>query len=457
MSSKKPAPTRGFHAVTRLVFVSVRDDPTRGFRLDLRMVFRARSVRLAASLVVLFAPAARPAPRPRAADMATAGRTFLATLSPKLRAQAVLPFEDPDRTNWRYVPGHRLGVSLKEMNAFERDAARALLQSGLSTHGYKKTAGVIELEEILREIDTSGLTRDPELYWVTFFGAPGKDALWGWRFEGHHLSINFSSTRGEALVSTPAFFGANPARVPGGPRAGWRVLASEEDLARRLLATLTPGERRRAVISESAPADILLGPNRRLPPEPAGLPASEMRSASRELLRLLLAAYVENARPQIAAARWKRIEAADAGKVLFAWAGSASPGRGHYYRIHGPTFVVEYDNTQNDANHVHSVWHDLGNVTAADLLRRHYEEDPHHAVARTNGRPPRKLRRPHFAAVRPESENFARGAPSPSSGGAGCADYFSWVSSPPPPDVSRRMPPPHRTPLPAPFASNRSL
>ena len=340
-----------------------------------------RAFRLAASLLLLSAPAASPAPDPAAADMATAAKAFLAALSPALRAQAFLAATDIDRTRWSYVPGRRRGARLKDMSAAERAAAHALLRASSSARGYAKAAGVVELEGILREIETFGWFRDPDLYWVTVFGTPEKDGLWGWRFEGHHLSLNFSATRGNVFVSTPAFFGANPARGPAGPRAGWRVLEAEEDLARRLLAALEPTERRRAVLSESAPADIRMGPGRLLPPEPAGLPAAEMSAPAREILRSLLAAYVDNARPEIAASRWRRIEAAGFGKVRFGWAGSATPGRGHYYRLQGPTFLVEYDNTQNDANHVHSVWHDLGSGAATDLLRRHYEEDPHHRSA----------------------------------------------------------------------------
>lgn len=341
----------------------------------------ARVARFAAALLLLFTPAASPAPDPSSVEMASAARAFLAALSPNLRGQALLSVADPDRRDWSYVPGRRRGARLKDMSAAERAAARALLRASSSARGYEKALGVIELEGILRELETFGWSRDPELYWVTIFGDPGSDAAWGWRFEGHHLSLGFSAAGGETLVSTPAFYGANPARVPGGPRAGWRVLASEEDLARRLLGALSPAERRRAVVSESAPADIFLRPGRSGPPEPAGLPASEMSAPAREMLRSLLAAYVENARPEIAARRWKRIEAAGIGAVRFAWAGGSAPGRGHYYRIQGPTFVVEYDNTQNGANHVHSVWHDLDGGIATDLLRRHYREDPHHGAA----------------------------------------------------------------------------
>ena len=408
-----------------------------------------RTLRLAASLL-LFAAEASPAPDPAAADMAAAARAFLAALPPALQAEARLAVGDPDRARWGYVPGKRRGVRLKDMSPTARAAAHALLRASSSARGYAKATGVVELEGILREIETFGWFRDPELYWVTIFGTPGDGTLWGWRFEGHHLSLNYSATRGDVLVSTPAFFGANPARVPAGPRAGWRVLAAEEELARRLLATLTPAERRRAVVSESAPADILMRPGRPMPPEPEGLPSSDMSPAAREILRSLLAAYVETARPEIAAARWKRIETAGVGNVRFAWAGSANPGRGHYYRIQGPTFVVEYDNTQNGANHVHSVWHDLGTGAATDLLRRHYEEDPHHAVASADAGPRRKSRRPSAAVLRPPPENFARSRPSPLPRGAGCADCFSPGSSPPRSPVSPKIPSLLRAPLRAP-------
>jgi hypothetical protein len=263
-----------------------------------------------------------------------------------------------------------------------------LLRAGSSARGYEKATGVIELEGILRELETFGWFRDPELYWLTIFGAPSDGASWGWRFEGHHVSLNFASTRSEIVLSTPAFLGANPARVPSGPRAGWRLLPTEEDLARRLLASLAPGQRARALLSEGAPADIVMGPGRRMPPQPAGLPASELNASQRETLLSLVAEYVRNARAEIADARWKKIEAAGVEKIRFAWAGSAALGSGHYYRLQGPTFLIEYDNTQDRANHVHSVWRDLPADSGADLLRRHYEESPHHAAARWSVSPP---------------------------------------------------------------------
>jgi Protein of unknown function (DUF3500) len=345
-------------------------------------VFHFRGALVAGAAALLFVATMDSSPAPSRAEV-TAARVFLDSLRPALREEASLAFSDPDRLDWSYVPGRRRGVSLNEMNATERSAAYALVKSTLSERGYAKATGVVELEGILREIETFGWSRDPGRYWLAVFGRPSESATWGWRFEGHHLSLNFTSSSNNVVACTPAFFGANPARVPAGrPRAGWRVLAAEEDLARQLLASLTPAGRARAVISSDAPGDIVLSPGRRNPPAIEGLPASDMTAAQREILVALVGEYVRNARADVAETRWKEIEAAGLTNLRFAWAGGTRPGEGHYYRVQGPTFAMEYDNTQNRANHVHSVWRDFRNDFGADLLRRHYEESPHHADAR---------------------------------------------------------------------------
>lgn len=310
--------------------------------------------------------------------MVAAARSLLSTLRPELERECLFALDDANRVEWGYVPGKRRGVSLKQMNEAERRATHALLRAGLSGRGYDKAAGVMELEGILGRLETFGSGRDPELYWIALFGEPSETKPWGWRFEGHHLSLNFSSATGRIVATTPAFFGANPARVPSGRRAGWRVLAGEEDLARKLLASLDENERHAAMPGDRAPADIILGPDRKETPTPSGLAASQMRPEPRALLLELVGEYLDNMRPEVSRAQRQRIEAAGVEKIRFLWAGGAKPGEPHYYRVQGPTFVVEYDNTQNHANHVHSVWRDLENDFGGDLLRRHYAESPHH-------------------------------------------------------------------------------
>jgi hypothetical protein len=318
--------------------------------------------------------------------LARAAQDVLATLRPELRTQCLLPLEDENRLEWSFTPGRRRGVSLKEMNARERRTVHGLLQAALSARGYEKAAGVIELEGILRKIETFGaLWRDPDLYWLAIFGEPSAARPWAFRFEGHHLSINLSSATGGIVAATPAFFGANPARVPAGSRAGWRLLAGEEDLARQLLGSFDERQWSRAVIATSAPADIILGPGRQRVPDPAGLEYAQMSEAQRRILMLLVSEYLGNTRPEVARGEREKIEKAGLAGIRFAWAGGSNRGQGHYYRIQGPTFVIEYDNTQDGANHVHSVWRDLENDFGGDLLRRHYAESAHHRGARPRG------------------------------------------------------------------------
>jgi uncharacterized protein DUF3500 len=307
-------------------------------------------------------------------DTTKAARDFLGKLRPALREQCVQPFDGDERTTWSYLPGRRKGIALKEMNAEERVAAMAMLQTALSARGYEKTQGVILLEGILRDLSTFGFGRDPDLYYLTVFGTPSDEYPWSWRFEGHHLSLNFSSATGRLVSETPAFFGANPARVPSGKNAGLRVLGAEEDLARKLLGSLDPKQRRAAVIAVSAPGDIIFSPNRKRVPDPEGLPVSEMNDAQKKTLMDLLGEYLGNMHAEVARAQREKIEKAGNGAIRFAWAGGPSPGEGHYYRVQGPTFIIEYDNTQNGANHVHSVYRDLEEDFGGDLLRRHYAE-----------------------------------------------------------------------------------
>ena len=307
-------------------------------------------------------------------EMAAAARQFLDSLTPEQRTKAFYPFDAEERFNWHFIPRARQGLPLKEMSPEQRFAAHSLLQTVLSARGYLKATGVISLEEVLRSIETSGPVRDQELYYVTVFGEPSEEAPWGWRFEGHHLSLNYSAAADELSV-TPAFLGANPAQVRSGARAGLRVLAGEEDLARRLVKSLTPTQRNIAVIAPDAPDDIITGTDRR-PKIGAyeGLKASEMNRPQRDLLRRLIWEYAGNV--EDSEQRMAKIDATF-DDIHFAWAGGLEPGDRHYYRIHGPTAIFEYDNTQNGANHVHTVWRDMEDDFGADLLKRHYEEHRH--------------------------------------------------------------------------------
>ena len=314
--------------------------------------------------------------------MVAAAQAFLSSLSPKLRAQVTLPLEGDDRFRWHYFPQEmfaRKGVKLKEMNPAQRSAAHVLLRSALSTQGYLKATQIMQLEKILGALEGGGIDRDPELYSMMLYGAPSRDRPWGWRIEGHHLSLIFVAVKPDLIAMTPAFMGSNPAEVPAGPHAGLRILKAEQDLARSLLASLDESQRSRAVIMTDAPRDIITGNSRTVAlRDPAGLAASDMTDSQREMLRELMGEYVQNMQPAIAQRQWEKIERAGFEAVHFAWAGSAERGQPHYYRVHGPTALIEYDNTQNGANHIHSVWRDPQDDFGVDLLRKHYATSAHH-------------------------------------------------------------------------------
>jgi Protein of unknown function (DUF3500) len=323
---------------------------------------------------------AQVADRGRAA-MADAATAWLATLGADARRRAVFAFADRERMNWGYVPRRREGVPFKDMAPPSRAAAHELMKASLSAVGYDKAVNVIRLEGVLRQLETfGGLMRDPDNYAVTVFGSPGSGAPWGWRLEGHHLSLNFTLVPGGPIAATPAFLGANPATVPRGAHAGLRALAREEDLGRALAQSMDAAQRGRMVIGGRSLGDIVAGPSRgeRLT-TPAGVAAADLGPAQREQLVRLIEEYARNMRGEVADAELKRLREAGLERVHFAWAGPLEPGHAHYYRVHGPTVLIELDNTQNDANHIHSVWQDPRNAFGVDLLRAHYQRGHRHA------------------------------------------------------------------------------
>ncbi len=313
--------------------------------------------------------------------MQETAKTFLAALSTEQRAQATFRVNDEERLNWHFVPRERKGLPLKQMDSAQRALAQAFLSAGLSSSGYRKASTILSLEAILREQekDTAG-RRDPEGYYFSVFGEPSDAGTWGWRVEGHHLSLNFTVVKGQMIASTPAFFGANPAEVKQGPRQGLRALAREEDLGRELLLSLDARQKPVAVIDQTAPKDILTYNKRKAESELKGIPAAKLNKKQQELLMTLVEEYAANMPEDLAIARMEAARKAGIDKIHFAWAGGPDRGQGHYYRVQGPTFVFEYDNTQNNANHIHSVWRDFNGDFGLDLLAAHYEQS--HRAAR---------------------------------------------------------------------------
>ncbi|PYV93036.1 MAG: hypothetical protein DMG05_02785 [Acidobacteria bacterium] len=319
-------------------------------------------------------------PAKTSAEMATAARGFLAALNPEQKVKASLKFEDDERMRWHFIPDSmwpRKGIPFKELDGAQRKLAHSFLSTGLSRRGYLKATTIMSLEAILKELEQGkGPVRDSDLYFFSIFGEPLETQTWGWRVEGHHLSLNFTVVKGELIATAPTFFGSNPAEVKAGPRQGLRVLAKEEDLARELLHSLDESHRSLAIIMKAAPDDIITKNSRRVEPSsPAGLPASQMTQKQKDQLMTLLEEYAHNMPEELAAGELEKLHQAGVDKIHFAWAGGLNRGERHYYRIQGPTFLVEYDNTQNNANHIHTVWRSFDGDFGVDLLRLHYEQD----------------------------------------------------------------------------------
>ena len=339
-----------------------------------------------------------------ASSMAIAATAFIDSLTPEQREKAVFALNNTEeRTRWNFIPTDqfpRNGVALKEMNAAQRRAAHDLLRAGLGHSGYMTATQIMDLENILHEIEAPQrakaaaaaaaagggrggrggvFTRDPELYFFSIFGTPSSSGQWGLRVEGHHLSVHFTvdGTR-MAVSSAPAFFGTNPAEVRQGPKTGLRVLGTQEDAGRALLGSLTDAQRERAMISATAPNDIATRTQLKFDPlEPGGLMAADMTVGQRELMMQLIEVYAALMAEDIAADRIAKIEAAGVEKIGFAWAGSTERGQRYHYRIQGPTFLIEHNNTQNNGNHIHSVWRDFNGDFGRDLLGEHLASVAH--------------------------------------------------------------------------------
>lgn len=309
--------------------------------------------------------------------LAEAARAFLDALEGQQRSRALLPFADEvQRRTWFYWPAPRAGLALGEMDPGQQTLAHQVLAEALSPQAFAKVQAIIGLERVLDETEgrrgsQRGLVRDPALYYLTLFDEPSRSDPWALRFEGHHVSVHGTMV-GDEVASTPAFLGANPAVVRHGDRIVSRPLGEEEDAARDLLRSLDPAQRARAVVSADAPDDILTMNLPELDELPGGgLSAEHMGVEQRALLEQLVAVYLERVPAEVAVREVDRLRDAGIDRLHFAWAGSEDPGERHYYRITGPRFLVEYDNTQDDANHMHAVWRDRERDFGADLLRAH--------------------------------------------------------------------------------------
>ena len=321
-----------------------------------------------------------PVPPPAASskvvpDMAAAARDFLAALDVDQRGKAVFSLTDDERQNWHFIPMDRKGITLADLRPEQDHLVFGLLGTALGPAGWHKVTTIMSLEKILADLESNPIKRNPEKYYLAIFGEPKAGQPWGWRFEGHHISLNFTIMADATVALTPSFLGANPGEVKDGPRAGVRALAGEEETALALVRSLTPEQQKTAVLPGEAPAELITAQERRVQAlTPAGLPASALTEGQRAQLWLVIGEYVDRYRPDLTTAAKAALQK-DGGQLTFGWMGSTQDGGPHYYRIQSPQFLFEYDNTQNEARHPHAVWRDFNGDFGADLLKAHYEQN----------------------------------------------------------------------------------
>lgn len=325
---------------------------------------------LAAGCVVLLCGALlyqqqKPAPENSGSGMVAASQAFLRSLTEEQKAKASFAYDSEERLNWHFIPRERKGLPLRDMEGEALATAQELIASGLSELGYTQALNVMSLEEVLYlleggEREVRRERRDPKKYYLSIFGTPAEKGLWGWRVEGHHLSLNYSIEDGKVVATTPEFFGANPGTIDSGVGRTLRVLGPEEDLARQVFKSLDDEQRAVAWVDKTPPNEIRnAGEAQPSQDKPAGLPASKMTGDQRKLLAALLTEYLQNMPADVEARRRAKMNAAGIDGIYFAWWGSPEVSEAHYYRVQGTTFLIEYNNVQNNANHVHSIWRDM--------------------------------------------------------------------------------------------------
>jgi hypothetical protein len=305
---------------------------------------------------------------------------FLSSLNENQRAKTQYDYNNQIRFRWHYLPAasfERPGIALLELEAKQKQMVFDLLKANLSTSGYEKTRKIIDLENVLAKINNDPDYRDPEKYHIAFYGDP-KDEVWAWSFQGHHIAFHFTIS-GDEVRFVPRFLGANPAMIKEGKRKGERTLQREEDLGFELINDLSESQKKLAVISTHAFPDIITKNSIEVEQlEPIGIKIQELNEDQKGALQTLIKEYLSVMPDDLASHRLNRLREEDMEEIRFGWAGGFELGAPHYYRIQGKTFLIEFDNTQTNANHIHSVWRDFHGDFGRDLINEHYQNSDHH-------------------------------------------------------------------------------
>lgn len=314
-------------------------------------------------------------------DGSTIAITFINSLNSQQKAKTLFAFDDANRSDWHYFPASsrlRNGIPMKDLNGDQKEKLNALLQKFLSKEGYNRTRSIMDLEYILQELQPNNSNRIPENYLVAFYGTPSKNDEWGWKFSGHHVALNFTMIH-DTIAFAPFFFGANPAVVQQGAKKGFRAIKEEEDLGLELINSFTTEQKQKAIFQARPFFDIVTSASRQVTPlQPVGMLVSEMSAVQYELLKKLVRSYLSSMPSPTAEVRMKKIAKEDMNSLRFGWAGETERNKPHYYRIQGKTFLIEFDNAENNGNHIHLVWRDFNGDFGTDLLKEHYKNSKHH-------------------------------------------------------------------------------
>lgn len=306
---------------------------------------------------------------------------FLDALNQEQHKKVNSPFNDLSRETWHFLPGtmyKRSGIALYELSESQKALAFDLLKTHLSIIGYAKTKKIIDLENVLAEISGDTILRDPMKYYIAIYGNPKKDKLWAWSFEGHHISLNFTVSEGKTAFS-PIFFGSNPAMIKSGKRKGERVLSKEEDLAFQLINSMTDEQKKLTIFQTKSFQEIVTRNDSKVESlSPVGIQVKSLNKNQQDILVTLIEEYLATIPTSLAKERFRAIKISEFDDIHFGWAGFTEISKGHYYRIQGDTFLIEFDNTQNNANHIHTVWRDFNGDFGRDLIKEHYDNSEHH-------------------------------------------------------------------------------
>ena len=307
--------------------------------------------------------------------------TFVKSLNEAQQRKAVFPFNEMNRYEWHFLPAAmvgRTGIAVKDLDSTQKENLHFLLQAYLSKEGYVRTKNIMDFEYLLKEMQPNNPNRIPENYSISVYGTPNQDSIWGWKFSGHHLALNFTIVK-DKIGFAPFFFGVYPAEVKEGPQKGKRLLKDQEDFGFELVNSMTHDQCQKAIFELNAFTEIVTTNSQKVGPlEPVGIFAHDMTPSQKIVLNKVIASYLLAMPAPLANARIKKIDSEDMNAVRFGWAGETVPGKPHYYRIQGKTFLIEFDNTQDNANHIHTVWRDFNGDFGHDLIKEHYHNSRHH-------------------------------------------------------------------------------